>query len=383
MSVLHTCCRTVALVAVLWGAGGCIRSEPAAFKPYLEGRDRSDAERYSLARMAELAQHLDAAFGTPDEPKLPPGTDLDLARLQSAAGPVSSNQRGEHRGLYREHCSSCHGITGEGAGPTAYFLTPYPRDFARGVFKFTSTQVGDRPTRADLRRTIELGIPGTAMPSFGLLPSADLDALVEYVRYLSLRGEYAALAASQLFDLDESLPSDGTVAELLEPLADSWRQAEEPARQLAIGADRPKDRAASIAAGRALFLDANFACAKCHGQDANGTGATGTGTESHFDIWNSPKQGLTTAAVLARFNLPLAAIQPRNLRQGVMHGGSRPEDIYRRIAVGVKGTPMPGYAPPSGDPGAASDKFLSPAQIWNLVDYIQSLRVGAAELAAR
>ena len=31
-----------------------------------------------------------------------------------------------HR-LYREHCAHCHGISGDGVGPTAVFLNPYPR----------------------------------------------------------------------------------------------------------------------------------------------------------------------------------------------------------------------------------------------------------------
>ena len=33
------------------------------------------------------------------------------------------------------------------------------------------------------------GVPGTAMPSFDLLPDAQIKALVEYVKYLSMRGQ--------------------------------------------------------------------------------------------------------------------------------------------------------------------------------------------------
>ena len=49
---------------------------------------------------------------------------------------------------------------------------------ARAMFKFTSTGDGAKPTRADLKRTIVQGIPGTAMPSFALLPDDEIDALV-------------------------------------------------------------------------------------------------------------------------------------------------------------------------------------------------------------
>jgi mono/diheme cytochrome c family protein len=73
---------------------------------------------------------------------------------------------GNVRGLYREHCAHCHGITGDGAGPTAGFLNPYPRDYRKGWFKFKSTPLDVRPTHDDLKKIVLDGIPGTAMPSF-------------------------------------------------------------------------------------------------------------------------------------------------------------------------------------------------------------------------
>src|SRR6185503_6506455 len=106
-----------------------------------------------------------------------------------AAGPFGGNQDGTQRGLYRQHCVHCHGINGDGAGPTAAFLTPYPRDYRYGWYKFKATERGDKPTDADLARTIREGIMGTAMPSFALLPNDEVEALVEYVKYLSIRGE--------------------------------------------------------------------------------------------------------------------------------------------------------------------------------------------------
>ena len=52
-----------------------------------------------------------------------------------AAGPVKSGRHGEPAGLYLEHCVQCHGISGDGRGPTAAFLNPYPRDFRLGKFQ--------------------------------------------------------------------------------------------------------------------------------------------------------------------------------------------------------------------------------------------------------
>ena len=48
---------------------------------------------------------------------------------------------------------------------------------------------GFKPTHADLRKIVLDGIPGTAMPSFKLLPDLEIEALVDYVKYLSIRGE--------------------------------------------------------------------------------------------------------------------------------------------------------------------------------------------------
>jgi mono/diheme cytochrome c family protein len=56
-------------------------------------------------------------------------------------------------------------------------------------------------------------------------------------------------------------------------------------------------------------------------------------------------------------------IRPRNLRQGVFRGGRRPIDIFWRVRNGIEGTPMPGFKP----------EILSDGDIWNIVNYVQSL----------
>ena len=78
--------------------------------------------------------------------------------------------RGSH--LYRLHCLTCHGLTGDGRGPTATWVNPHPRDYRLGLFKFQSSdhKVGQKinkkmkPMRADLYRTLRVGIEGTSMP---------------------------------------------------------------------------------------------------------------------------------------------------------------------------------------------------------------------------
>jgi mono/diheme cytochrome c family protein len=56
-----------------------------------------------------------------------------------AAGPVWSDEPSAKHGLYRRHCAHCHGISGDGHGPTAMLLNPYPRDYRPALFKFKGT----------------------------------------------------------------------------------------------------------------------------------------------------------------------------------------------------------------------------------------------------
>ena len=151
-------------------------------------------------------------FGTPDEPKLPSSHDedfkedlddafaelLSMERLQKASGPFKDG-----RGLYRKHCANCHGVTGNGRGELAAITTPYPRDYRMGVFKFKSTKRSAKPTRSDLVKLIKNGIAGTPMKSIPELSDDDIEALTDYVIYLSIRGELErTLIDVASFDLD-------------------------------------------------------------------------------------------------------------------------------------------------------------------------------------
>jgi hypothetical protein len=100
------------------------------------------------------------------------------------------NKLADGRRLYMTHCSHCHGTAGDGAGPTAEYLNPKPRDYRKGVFKFTRTKAAEKATTADLKRIVKLGIPGTYMPSFMLMDDGEMNTIIEYVRFLSMRGEY-------------------------------------------------------------------------------------------------------------------------------------------------------------------------------------------------
>lgn len=358
----------------------------------------------------EVATLLTALFGTPDEPRLPAvygeadplGELVDLEKLKQAAGPVSSDEKGKHLGLYREHCAHCHGVTGDGAGPTALALYPYPRDFRLGKFKFKSTPLRAPATDADLTRVIRKGIPGSAMPAFSTLPDDEVAALVDYVKYLTIRGEFERRLLAELSSLEgeplvdlKSLRADakptgaaeGAESEasaeqkaldeqlqtlvgeyLYEEVVDRWSDRDDavtevpapPASMLEV-ATAPSDL---VAKGRDLFFGkAN--CVQCHGATGLGDGQT-----QNYDDWTNDWLKTPGVDVLSRASyqhfldagaLPPRPVRPRNLRVPVYRGGNAPSDIYRRVANGIEGTPMP------------SSPSLTPEEIWAVVAYVQSM----------
>ncbi|OYP28341.1 cytochrome c [Rhodopirellula sp. MGV] len=201
---------TIAALPLVALVAGCNRGREeykAEFEPNLV-----HAMKYQIKNEVSMDQALadttwiiNGMFGTPDEPKMPEvlqGEDyeglVDMDRLAKAAGPVA-----EGSGLYRQHCVSCHGITGNGRGENSAILDPYPRDYRMGLFKWKSTARGEKPTRDDLIHVIGDGIDGTAMKKIPELSADDVEALVDYVIYLSLRGELErTIIDESVFELD-------------------------------------------------------------------------------------------------------------------------------------------------------------------------------------
>ena len=395
-------CFALLGLAMLAGCG----SPAASFVRYetyvrkVEKDTGDDKFRMKGSQLAEVDELLTAAFGTPDEPLVPAveGSELlDLAKLKMAAGPVSSAEDGSPRGLYREHCAHCHGITGDGNGPTAAFLNPYPRDYRPGKFKFKSTPVSFKPTHTDLKKILIEGIPGTAMPSFKLLTDIEVEALVNYVKYLSIRGETERTllkrSASDV-DLDADpnarlvtiAPADATaeqkqtqqdqlntIKDEIAEIFKKWTDSEAAAVPInARGNMTEEERIASQRRGRDLFYGTAANCVKCHGESA-----LGDGQDTDYDDWagefigkGADQQQLIREYVAIGLPQP-RNIRPRNLRQGIYRGGMRPIDLYWRIRNGIEGVPMPASTmKPEGDPNA---KGLTPEDIWDLVNYVQSL----------
>lgn len=400
LGLLLGACATVIFVT----AAGCtkppeFRMNAVEVKKQEVAQRLEEDESYPEGHLKDISNLVTALFGTPQDPRyptefsedfegiLPDAPFVSLEHLRMAAGPVSSDLEGTPRGLYREHCVHCHGITGDGAGPTAAFLNPYPRDYRMGLFKFKSTPGAEKPTREDLRKVLIEGVPGTSMSSFHLLDEKEIDALVDYVIYLSIRGEVERSLLQGIpeeFDFDEAvLPSRSededahidNLAFLLEdfvvPIMKSWERAERrvtqvPARPAGLARDS-SERKAMIQKGRELFMSPNSGnCYSCHGYAGLGDGVT-----DNYDDWTKdwveggkvdvdvPEE---VAPYLELGALPPRTIRPRNLRLSVYRGGRRPVDLYWRIKNGIKGSPMPG--------AAAS---LTDEDIWCLVEYVRQL----------
>ena len=306
------------------------------------------------------------------------------------------------RAVYMKNCMHCHGVSGDGAGPTAQYLNPRPRDYRLGVFKFTSTLAAEKVSRDDLHRIVKDGIPGTYMPSFLLLGESETKSVVEYVRWLSVRGEFEKrtdddLADYSLESIEDSVKkalagyeaakkrgekpekptslsqakkeaSDAFAKYLAEEmenaidetatfLADAWARADEEANVIVPSVPRVVDDAASRERGRLLYMSDKTKCYTCHGMLGKGDGGA---TE---DFWKKPgseemypRRGLHDAWG----NL----LQPRNLTLGQYRGGRRPIDVFRRVYAGIKGTPMPGFGKTA----------LKDEEIWDVVNYAMSIQ---------
>ena len=370
------------------GFAGCDSGVDRFAPNDLRGVTLAAARRVDSAGDAakDAAAVVEGWFGTPDVPKWPAvdgdGAELvSLEKLRRAAGPQASDRDDRHTGLYREHCVRCHGIDGGGAGAAALFQNPYPRNFRHGVFKWKSTVRDAKPTREDLRRLLVRGVPGSPMPSFANVSEEDREALVDYVIYLSVRGEVErgliAAAVDELGygDVDAS-PLAGTegqevAREVLNEVVSDWVAAEDAVVKVPSPPEESVED--SIAMGRELFVGQIANCAACHGADGGGGM-----TIVDYDDW--AKEVSTRAGVdpndraamrpMRRLGaLPPRPAVPRKLTAGVYRGGGDDATLYRRLVEGIAGCPMPGVNVIDEESG----RGLTSDQVWRLVRYVRSI----------
>ena len=187
------------------------------------------------------------------------------------------------------------------------------------------------------------------MPTFRFIAEEDLQAVIDYVILLSSRGELEhrliTVAEQELAEEDNLEPA--MAAEQAQLIAQSWSEAESQiVRPLT---PQPQNTQESIDAGARAFVQLN--CFKCHGRDGRGNKALDVGK----DDWG---------------RIAYAA----DLTTGMLHGGRRPIDIYRRIYSGINATPMPAFAQP--DSGKSETEAQRSETIWHMVHFITSIVEG-------
>lgn len=303
--------------------------------PFWEEVERAQSELGDSLE-GSLVDHVressEAWFGATSEPLRASGV-VEFRRL--AAG----------RKTYNAECAGCHGTDlapgsapGDGAGPAARYMNPRPRNFRKGMFKFSTTPSGERPLRSDLYETISYGVTGASMPHFKLLTEERRHDVVEYVRYISMRGEFEELLFTFSVD-DEELVDAEETADLVYS-----RWDESNLESVFPSSPEPEMTEQTIAQGRELYMNSSGAgCVGCHGETGVGDGPS---AEKFRDGWGYP-------------------IKPRDFTTGVYRAGSTNTDLWVTIATGINGTPM----------GSFVDSMTSD-EIWAIVHFIRSLEKG-------
>lgn len=103
------------------------------------------------------------------------------AKSEAAAGDVLQRMTAspeileQGKALYHVQCFACHGMSGKGEGPAASAMTPPPRNFTSGEWRYGGGLL-------QVVKTISQGSPGTSMAGFSSLSLSERLALAHYVR---------------------------------------------------------------------------------------------------------------------------------------------------------------------------------------------------------
>ena len=245
---------------------------------------------------------------------------LVVIEVFSAAGCLAFGADVLPRGqaVFEAECSACHGIAGDGQGTEAARFFTRPADLRRGSFKFRSTPSGSLPTDEDLERTIRHGLPGSGMIAQDHLSEAQVKEVIAYLKTLSPR----------------------------------WSVYGYPPAPIPIV--RPANLDSLVAKGTEMFKNAG--CPECHGPEGRGDGPSAKSLTSN---------GRPT--------------QPADLTRRPFKGGDRPEDLYRALATGLDGTPMPSYR----DALDEEDLWALAVYVAHLVDVRAPLLISADEEIGR
>jgi mono/diheme cytochrome c family protein len=249
------------------------------------------------------------------------------------------------------------------------------------------------------------------MPAFdALLREGEIEQVIDYVMFLSMRGEVelALIEEGSISDeKDANALSSEIVKEAAAGIFKKWQLA--PTQVLNPPTERTASSRESILRGRELFLGRTtekLECSGCHGPLAMGDGPSfvsqdvfnkvvfgGNPSErrDRLDAYTKESDELKKEQKTAedRGDHKLAEslgaeaeklakiktlwdqkpddwgnpLRPANLNRGVYKGGRRPIDIFWRIAKGINGAQMPAHYPSP----------LNETKVWDLVNFVLAL----------
>ncbi len=130
----------------------------------------------------------------------------------------------------------------------------------------------------------------------------------------------------------------GAILATLKSFAPAWKD-KAPAAPIVVPREPPTSKE-SVARGAAVYE--KMGCGQCHGRAGHGDGPA---AGQLHDDWGNP-------------------IRPADFtRRGMMKCGDSSARIYTTFMTGLNGTPMPSF-----------DGQLTPAEAWDLVHFVESLR---------
>lgn len=267
-------------------------------------------------------------------------TDVDTPRAsQSPRSPDFQNaQIADGERAYQTYCVGCHGDSGDGKGPSAGFMHPRPRNFQKALFRFSSTRGGQLPTDTDLRRSIEEGLKGSAMPAWNFLPDHTIDTLVVYIKTFSPKWEKHSPALPIPF------------------VSDPYRAA--------------ADKSEAIARGEVIY-HGYATCWTCHpAYVSHGR------INDHLEAMDNPRRdafrpGLSESEI--KVNSENQITYPPDFLRDFMRAGVKVDDLYRSIGAGITGTAMPTWVDSMAFDKADGTPLTRVQDLWALAYYVRSL----------